>query len=135
MTPLDELLRHLAEVRGSDLHLKPGAAPHVRVDGQLRPTSFDAPAPGLVEALAAEILDDRRRAELAELGEAASAVSVTGIGRFRVAVHRPRGSLAMVIRRVPLEIPDLAAPGLPAPVERPAEEGRGPLRVARKSVG
>ncbi|HEY9555964.1 MAG TPA: PilT/PilU family type 4a pilus ATPase [Acidimicrobiales bacterium] len=129
MTPLDELLRHLAEVRGSDLHLKPGAAPHVRVDGQLRPTSFDAPAPGLVEALAAEILDDRRRAELAELGEAASAVSVPGIGRFRVAVHRQRGSLAMVIRRVPLEIPDLAALGLPAPVERLAEEERGLLLV------
>src|SRR3546814_1330172 len=96
MTPLDELLRHLAVVRGSDLHLKPGAAPHVMVGGQLRPTSFDAPAPGLVESLAAEILDDRRRAELAELGEAASAVSVPGIGRFRVAVHRQRGSLAMV---------------------------------------
>src|SRR3546814_5955099 len=125
MPPLDELLRHLAEVRGSDLHLKPGAALHVRVDGQLRPTSFDAPAPGLVEALAAEILDDRRRAELAELGEAASAVSVPGIGRFRVAVHRQRGSLAMVIRRVPLEIPALAALGMPAPVERLAGGERG----------
>src|SRR3546814_17108635 len=91
MTPLDELLRHLAEVRGSDLPLKPGAAPHVRVHGQLRPTSFDAPAPGLVAALAAEILDDRRRAERAELGEAAPAVSVHGIERCRVSVPRHPG--------------------------------------------
>ena len=43
MTQLEELLAYLHEVRGSDLHLKPGTVPHVRVDGQLRPAPFEVP--------------------------------------------------------------------------------------------
>ena len=48
-----------------------------------------------------------------------------GLGRFRVAVHRQRGSLAMVVRRVPPEIPKLDELGLPVQVDRFAEEERG----------
>ena len=54
MTQLEELLSYLHEIRGSDLHLKPGAVPHVRVDGQLKATPFEVPAPGVVEALRRE---------------------------------------------------------------------------------
>ena len=125
MTQLTELLSHLNEVRGSDLHLKPGAPPHVRVDGQLRPAPFDALAAGTVEALVAEVLDESRKADLAATGETGSGLSVSGLGRFRVAVHRQRGSLAMVVRRVPPEIPKLDELGLPPQVERFAEEERG----------
>ena len=107
MTQLTELLSHLNEVRGSDLHLKPGAPPHVRVDGQLRPAPFEALAPGAVEALVDEVLDETRQTDLAATGETGSGLSVPGLGRFRVAVHRQRGSLAMVVRRVPPEIPKL----------------------------
>jgi len=129
MTQLKELLSYLHEVRGSDLHLKPGTVPHVRVDGQLRPTPFAAPGPGMVEGLAAEVLDASRQAELAEHGEAGAGLSVPGVGRFRVSVHRQRGSLAMVVRRVPPEIPDLDELGLPPQVERFAEEHKGLVLV------
>ncbi len=129
MTQLEELLSYLHEVRGSDLHLKPGAVPHVRVDGQLRPAPFDAPAPGVVEGLAASVLDATRQNDLATTGEASSGLSVPGLGRFRVAIHRQRGSLAMVVRRVPPEIPDLDELGLPPQVERFAEEERGLVLV------
>jgi twitching motility protein PilT len=129
MTTLVELLAHLNEVRGSDLHLKPGAAPHVRVDGQLRAAPFEPLAPGVVEALAEDVLDDGRRAELDVSGQTGAGLSVPGLGRFRVAVHRQRGSLAMVVRRVPPEIPDLADLGLPVQVERFADDERGLLLV------
>ena len=129
MTHLDELLAYLHEVRGSDLHLKPGAVPHVRVDGQLHATPFEAPGPGVVEGLAAGVLDAHRQAELDATGEASAGVSVAGVGRFRVALHRQRGSLAMVVRRVPPEIPDLDELGLPPQVERFAEEERGLVLV------
>ncbi|MEO7428769.1 MAG: PilT/PilU family type 4a pilus ATPase [Acidimicrobiales bacterium] len=125
MSQLDELLTYLDEVQGSDLHLKPGAVPHVRVDGQLRPAPFEPVAPGVVEALAAEVLDDLRLADLETSGEVSSGLSVPGVGRFRVAVHRQRGSLAMVVRRVPPEIPVLEELGLPLQVERFAEDERG----------
>ncbi len=129
MSKLESLLAHLNEVRGSDLHLKPGAAPHVRVDGQLRPAPFDALAAADVEALAEGILDPTRMAELAASGQTGSGISVPGLGRFRVAVHRQRGSLAMVVRRVPPEIPALEELGLPLQVERFAEEERGLVLV------
>ena len=125
MAQLEELLTYLHEIRGSDLHLKPGAVPHVRVDGQLKVTPFEAPAPGEVEALAATILDAARQDDLATTGEANTGFSVSGLGRFRVALHRQRGSLAMVVRRVPPEIPDLDELGLPPQVERFTEEEKG----------
>jgi len=129
MTQLEELLSYLHEVRGSDLHLKPGAVPHVRVDGQLRPAPFDIPPPGMVEALAAGILDATRQQDLADTGEASSGLSVPGVGRFRVALHRQRGSLAMVVRRVPPEMPHLDELGLPPQVGRFVEEDAGLVLV------
>lgn len=129
MTQLEDLLRHLDEVQGSDLHLKPGAVPHVRVDGQLRATPFPALAPGVVEELAEGLLDEGRRADLAATGQTGSGLSVPGVGRFRIAVHRQRGSLAMVVRRVPPEIPRLEDLALPLQVERFADEERGLVLV------
>jgi len=101
----------------------------VRVDGQLKATPFEAPAPGVVESLATSILDAPRQNDLATTGEASSGFSVAGLGRFRVAIHRQRGSLAMVVRRVPPEIPDLDELGLPPQVERFTEEERGLVLV------
>jgi twitching motility protein PilT len=129
MSQLESLLAHLNEVRGSDLHLKPGAAPHVRVDGQLRPAPFDALTAADVQALAEGILDPTRLAELAASGQTGSGISVAGLGRFRVAIHRQRGSLAMVVRRVPPEIPDLDELGLPPSIDRFAEEEKGLVLV------
>jgi twitching motility protein PilT len=129
MSQLDALLSHLNEVRGSDLHLKPGAVPHVRVDGQLRPTPFEPVAPGVVEELVTEVLDEGRQADLEATGETSSGLSVPGLGRFRVAVHRQRGSLAMVVRRVPPEIPVLEELGLPLQVEQFANDERGLILI------
>jgi twitching motility protein PilT len=129
MSQLEALLTHLNEVRGSDLHLKPGAVPHVRVDGQLRAAPFPPLTAGEVEALVGSVLEDSRLADLAEHGETSSGLSVAGIGRFRIAAHRQRGSLAMVVRRVPPEIPNLEELGLPLQVERFAEEERGLVLV------
>ncbi|MET0727256.1 MAG: PilT/PilU family type 4a pilus ATPase [Acidimicrobiales bacterium] len=129
MTPLNDLLSHLNEVRGSDLHLKPGAVPHVRVDGQLRAAPFAALLPGMVEQMAADVLDPTRMQELDTTGQTGSGLSVPGIGRFRVAVHRQRGSLAMAVRRVPPDVPTLASLALPPQVDRFAEEDRGLLLI------
>jgi len=127
---LQSLLAHLAEQGASDLHLKPGAPPRLRVDGQLQPGAGEPLTAPEVEALARAALDDVRWAELGRSGQTSSGLSVPGLGRFRVAVHRQRGSLAMAVRRVPPEIPDLARLGLPPQVERLADEQRGLLLVS-----
>jgi len=129
MSQLEQLLAHLDEQGGSDLHLKPGAPPYLRVDGQLRQAPFEALVPGTVEQMANGVLDEVRLAELERTGQTSSGVSVPGLGRFRVAVHRQRGTLAMAVRRVPPAISDLGSLGLPAQVERFAEEERGLLLI------
>jgi twitching motility protein PilT len=83
----------------------------------------------VVESLASNILDAARQNELSTTGETSSGFSVAGLGRFRVAIHRQRGSLAMVVRRVPPEIPDLDELSLPPQVDRFTEEERGLLLV------
>jgi twitching motility protein PilT len=130
---LDQLLAHLEEVRGSDLHLKPGSPPRARVDGMLRPIDhppLDAPE---VEALVREALPPERAAELERTGEVDAGLSVAGVGRFRINVHRQRGSLAMSVRRVPPGIPSLEELGLPPQLERTAEEERGLVIVTGAS--
>jgi twitching motility protein PilT len=130
---LDQLLAHLEEVRGSDLHLKPGSPPRVRVDGMLRPVDhppLDAPE---VEALVREALPPERAAELERTGEVDAGLSIAGVGRFRINVHRQRGSLAMAARRVPPGIPSLEELGLPPQLERTAEEERGLVIVTGAS--
>lgn len=129
MSQLEPLLTHLAEERGSDLHVKPGSPPRVRVDGQLRAAPFEAPTAASLEAIATEVLPPDRLGELERSGEAEVGVSVSGLGRFRVHIHRQRGSCALSIRRVPPGITSIDELGLPLQVERFADEERGLLLV------
>ena len=77
MTQLEELLTYLHEVRGSDLHLKPGiVAPRPRRRPAAAGTRSRSPRPGMVEALAAGVLDAARQDELATTGEADFGLSV-----------------------------------------------------------
>jgi twitching motility protein PilT len=133
LAELEDLLSRLQELQGSDLHARPGSPPRVRVDGQLR--ALDAPpldADG-VEALVRAALPRERMAELDASGEIDAGLSVPGVGRFRINVHRQRGSLAVVARLVPPGIPDLSALGLPPQVEHLADEQRGLVFVTGTS--
>jgi twitching motility protein PilT len=126
---LQELLQYLMEMRGSDLYVKVGSAPRVRIDGHLHPAPFPPLDPAQTEALVRGILPQGREAELALVGEADFAHSVPGVGRFRVHAYRQRGSVGLVFRRVPPGIPSFETLGLPAVIRRMAEEERGLLLV------
>src|SRR5436190_6824678 len=117
------------EVRGSDLYVKVGTAPHVRIDGRLHAAPFPPVELLDSEALAIEIVPPARAAELAEHGELDYALSVSGVGRFRVHLYRQRGSLAIVFRRVIPGIPSWERLGLPPVVEKLAGEPHGLLLV------
>ncbi len=130
MSLIDDLLAHLTESEASDLHVKPGSPPRVRVDGQLRATPFAAPDPDEVASVIDELLDPEHRSELDRAGEVETGLSIPGLGRFRIHAHRQRGSLSFVVRRIPPGIRPLDQLGLPAQVERFAEEERGLLLVS-----
>jgi twitching motility protein PilT len=126
---LNELLRWTVEQRGSDLHLKVGSAPHVRVDGHLMPTPFEPVSARDTEKTAYAIMPKARADEFATGSEADFAYSVSGLGRFRVNVFRQRGSVGLVFRRVLPGTPSFESLGLPSVVRRLAEEHRGMILV------
>ncbi len=126
---LEELLRHLLDRRGSDLHLKVGAPPTIRVDGRLQTTPFPALTAADTERLAYAVLTGPRADEFDATNEADVALDHPGLGRFRVNVYRQRGTVALVARAVVPGIPSFAELGLPPAVARLAEEQRGLVLV------
>jgi twitching motility protein PilT len=126
---LNELLRHLVEQRGSDLHLKAGSPPHIRVDGHLQPAPFDVVSAADTERMAFAIMPKDRADEFIATCEADFAHSVSGLGRFRVNVFRQRNTVALVFRRVLPGTPSFESLGLPPVVARLAEEPRGLVLV------
>ena len=126
---LEELLRFLVERRGSDLHVKVGSPPRIRVDGHLQVAPFDAPTAADTERLAYAILPPARADEFETKSEADFAIDRPGLGRFRCNVYRQRGSCALVFRAVAPGIPSFESLGLPPIVQRLADERRGLVLV------
>lgn len=129
MVDLEELLKYVIEHGASDLHVKVGSRPFVRIDGHLDETAFDQVTPSDTERIAEAIIPERRKQEFDETSEADFAYGVSGMGRFRVNVFRQRGSVGLVLRRVLAGIPTLEELGLPPIARRLAEENRGLVLV------
>ncbi|GAC1313491.1 MAG: type IV pilus twitching motility protein PilT [Acidimicrobiales bacterium] len=129
MLDLHALLQYMVEHRGSDLHIKVGSPPHVRVDGHLVPAPFDPVTPADTEGIAFAILPPDRAEEFQSHADSDFALSVSGLGRFRVNVFRQRGSVGLVLRRVLPGMPTFDTLGLPGIVPRLAEELSGLILV------
>jgi twitching motility protein PilT len=126
---IDELLRHVVEVKASDLHVKPGAPPTIRTSGLLHPLEVPPLGPQQCHDMAQVMLTDKDGAELDDNGEVDFAYSLAGVGRFRVNVHRQRGSLGIAARRILPHAPQFKDLGLPPAIEHLANEHRGLLLV------
>src|SRR6204780_4916885 len=126
----NRLLQVLCDLDGSDLHVKAGSTPRVRVDGHLRLLD-DEPRINAeeVRSLAEAIMLPNIRDIFAEKHEADFAYSVAGVGRFRVNAFFQRGSVALAVRRVRTSASSIGDLGLPDVVRRLAEEQRGLVLV------
>jgi twitching motility protein PilT len=130
MRDIDTLLRTLAERHGSDLHLKVGSPPLMRVDGILgRMEGEDRLTPEETEAIAHRIMPADRWQDFLDRNEADFAYGVAGVARFRVNVFRQRGSISMVLRLVRVGSPTFEELGLPSVVRSLADEPRGLILV------
>lgn len=130
MPDLVQLLTHLAERRGSDLIMKVGSPPHLRIDGHLTASDLPALSPAEIEEILAELLPVQKAEELMDRGEVDVAHGIRGVGRFRINVFRQRGSLGMAVRRVVPGAPAIADLHLPPAVEKLAMEESGLIVVA-----
>jgi twitching motility protein PilT len=127
---LDELLRRLADADGSDLHVKVGSPPRVRINGTLRRME-DAPSitPDLTAEMAGAIMRDDIAAHFEATNDADFAYGVPNLGRFRVNAFRQRGTVGLIFRRVRTTSATFNELGLPEVVARLASEQRGLVLV------
>jgi twitching motility protein PilT len=126
---LSAVLHLVVQLQGSDVHLKAGSPPRMRIDGQLTATEFETVTPEDLDALALQVLPPDKAVEFAATNEADFALSIRGVGRFRCNVFRQRGSVGMVLRRVATSVPSIEELGLPPVVARLAAEHRGLVLV------
>ena len=126
---LDRLLAYAVERGASDVHVKVGSPPFIRIDGRLERIEHPAVSPVETERIAFAIMPKQRAEEFLATSDADFAYSVAGLGRFRVNVMRQRGSVGLVLRRVQSEIPSFEQLGLPPVVRKLAEHERGLVLV------
>jgi twitching motility protein PilT len=130
MRDVDALLKTLAELEGSDLHLKVGSPPLMRFDGVLsRVEGEETLRPEETEAMAHHLMAEDRWRDFLERNEADLAYSLPGLARFRVNVFRQRGSVSAVLRLVRVGSPSFEDLGLPPVVRELADAPRGLVLV------
>ncbi len=123
---INDLLKVAPERKASDLHLKVGSHPVIRIAGELVP---------LVEmkrlmqedtiAMAFSIMSNRQKQKFKDNLEIDIAYSVPGLGRFRANVFQQRGTVGLVLRVIPVKILTIRELGLPLVLEKIAQETRG----------
>ena len=127
---VEKLLEITVERKASDLHIKIGRPPGLRVDGELIPLdSFPPLTRRDIEQFIDEITDEEQKRTLKERKEIDFAFGVEGLARFRVNVFRQRGSLAAVLRLIPFKVKSIQDLNLPPVVAQLAMKPRGLVLV------
>jgi twitching motility protein PilT len=133
MTVID-LLKKLVELQGSDLHIMAGNTPAIRVDGELKPQEdLGRLTPDATKELVYSILTDEQKRifehDPERMNELDFGYGVAGLGRFRVNVHKQRGTVAAAFRSLATTIPKLGDLGLPESVKTFTTAKRGLVLV------
>lgn len=127
---LNEILAIAMKAKGSDIHLKAGLPPIIRIDGALRAIpNAERLASDVVRNMAYGIMNERQRRIFEENFEVDLSYGVPGLGRFRVNAFAQRGTIAMVLRAIPIAIPTLEGLNLPPVLKKLAMEQRGLILV------
>ena len=127
---IDDLLVTATAHFASDLHLKVGSFPVMRIGGELHPIA-EAPrlAPEDTLDMAFSIMSNRQKQKLKEFSEVDIAYSVSGLGRFRANIFQQRGSVSIVLRVIPDQTKNSGSLGLPPVLDKICEERRGLILV------
>src|SRR3954464_2379433 len=123
------VLQHMIQANASDLHLKVGRPPTLRVDGHMMGMELPALRQEDLRSLAEQIMAPKNIKEFSENKESDFALAVPGIGRFRVNAYQQRGTIAYALRTVPFQAKTIAELNLPDVCERIALMPRGLILV------
>jgi twitching motility protein PilT len=127
---VNDLLKIAVDAGASDLHLKVGSYPMMRVRGALIPATQDKRLDHEdVVAMSAAVMSTSQRQRFKEAQEVDLAYSVPGLGRFRCNIFQQRGTVGVVLRVIPMHIRSIDDLGLPSVLKQIAEEERGLVLV------
>jgi twitching motility protein PilT len=126
---IDRLLQIAAERMASDLHVRAGGPPYLRIDGELVPLDVPPVSAPEVERMAFDLMNEHQERTFKQTNEADFAYTLPGVARFRVNAFRQRGAVGLAIRRVLPGSTTFEALNLPDVVRRLAEERRGLVLV------
>src|SRR5437762_10536006 len=124
-----QAISQMVQRAGSDLLLKVGRPPTIRVNGELRTLGMQPLKPEDLKLLAEQIMTPRQVKEFAEKKEADFAIGVPGVGRFRTNIYQQRGTLAFAFRAIPYEVKTVRELNLPAVLEEISLRPRGLVLV------
>jgi twitching motility protein PilT len=127
---IDDLLKIATGHGASDLHLKVGAFPFMRIGGELHPVA-DAPRLKQEDTLdmAFVMMSNRQKQRFKEASEVDIAYGVAGLGRFRANIFQQRGTVSIVLRVIPDHTKSTGELGLPPVIDQIAEQRRGLILV------
>ena len=126
----NQLLAAAVKNGASDIHLKAGAPPALRINGSLLPVKVPALMPEDTQGIAAFILQSNRyKGDINDLRDWDTSYAVEEVGRFRCNIFRQKGNFALVLRAIPFNVPTVESLGLPPVVKGMAEFERGLVLV------
>jgi twitching motility protein PilT len=123
------VLQAMVQRGASDLHLKVGRPPTLRVDGELSPLDIPPLTPQDLKSIGDQIVPPKQKREFDQDREADFAIGVPGIGRFRVNIYQQRGSMAFAFRAIAFQVASVRDLNLPPVLEEIALKPRGLVLV------
>ena len=122
---LKQMLVEMLNRKASDLHIRVGNRPHLRVNGQLEQIATDPVTIDLMDQIVSQILNEKQMERFNRKREMDLALSVAKLGRFRINLFRQRGTSGVAIRAVNTQVPNFEDLHLPPVIEKLAAEQRG----------
>ncbi|MEW6685551.1 MAG: type IV pilus twitching motility protein PilT [Candidatus Edwardsbacteria bacterium] len=126
---LKQMLEKMVKDGASDLHLKAGLSPILRIDGSLHSLKENPLSPEELRQIAFQLMPKEMQDTFARNKELDFAIGVSGLGRFRVNAYMQRGSIALALRAIPISILHIDELNLPSIVKDLAVAQRGLILV------
>ncbi len=126
---LKQMLVEMLNRKASDLHIRVGNRPHLRVNGSLEQINADVISIDVMEKIVAQILNEKQQERFYRKNEMDLALSVAKLGRFRINLFRQRGTTGIAIRSVNTIVPSFEDLHLPPSVKKLTDERRGLIIV------
>ena len=122
---LKQMLVEMLNHKASDLHIRVGVRPHIRVNGKLVQLATEPVTIDLMDQVVGQILNERQKERFYRKNEMDLALSVAKLGRFRINLYRQRGTAGIAIRAVNTQVPTFEDLNLPDSVRKLAGTHRG----------